>query len=50
MLGTNLSISQNEFSAFTLVNGEELLYNSIALIANDGTTASADLVKFITWL
>ena len=43
---TNLSISQNEFSAFTL-DGEELLYNSIALIANDGTIASADLVQLL---
>ena len=43
---TNLSISQNEFSAFTL-DGEELLYSSIALIASDGTTASADLVQLL---
>ena len=43
---TNLSISQNEFSAFTL-DGAELLYNSIALIANDGTIASADLVQLL---
>ena len=43
---TNLSISQNEFSAFTL-DGEGLLYSSIALIANDGTIASADLVQLL---
>ena len=43
---TNLSISQNEFSAFTL-DGEELLYSSIALIASDGTIASADLVQLL---
>ena len=43
---TNLSISQNEFSAFTL-DGEDLLYNSIALIASDGTIASADLVQLL---
>ena len=43
---TNLSISQNEFSAFTL-DGENLLYNSIALIASDGTIASADLVQLL---
>ena len=42
---TNLSISQNEFSAF--IDDEELLYNSIALIANDGTIASADLVQLL---
>ena len=43
---TNLSISQNEFSAFT-IDGEDLLYNSIALIASDGTIASADLVQLL---
>ena len=43
---TNLSISKNEFSAFTL-DGEGLLYSSIALIANDGTIASADLVQLL---
>ncbi|DAC14871.1 MAG TPA: hypothetical protein D7H86_02210, partial [Candidatus Poseidoniales archaeon] len=37
---------KNEFSAFTL-DGEDLLYSSIALIASDGITASADLVQLL---